>query len=104
MDSEVFKFNKTYEERLDNLNTILLDTDDNSALPQILRIWSNYLELSIEPLGWKALWYISRRCCNELKITFPAIVGVTVSFIFVLLYTSVHVKLNIRISGRIHRI
>ena len=82
MDSEVYKFSKTYEERLDNLNTILLDADDSSSLPQIPRIWSNYLELTIEPVGWKALWYISRRCCNELKITFPAIVVVTVISFF----------------------
>lgn len=78
MDSEVYKFNKSFEERLSDLNSILID-DEASSSSQIFTMWTDFLEMSIEPWGWKALWYISRRCCNQLKITFPALAVVMVT-------------------------
>lgn len=81
MDSNVYKFDKSFEQRLTEY-TFILTNADNSKLfgSRVLLAWSEYLELMMEPYGWKAMWNMSRKSCLDLQINFPALVIVRVSF------------------------
>lgn len=71
-----FLFAKSYQDRLDCFNNIL-SVDLKAS--EIHKAWSEYLQLVIEPIGWKSIWRISREACESLKISFPCTVIVIVS-------------------------
>ncbi|KAF2904720.1 hypothetical protein ILUMI_01457 [Ignelater luminosus] len=74
---QVITFNKTYQERLLEFTNILSGYDVLSA-SNVKKEWSFYLEISLEPVGWQAIWKIPRLTCEELNIAFPTVVLVYV--------------------------
>ncbi|KAK5648543.1 hypothetical protein RI129_003435 [Pyrocoelia pectoralis] len=66
----VISFNKFYHERLQEY-TDLLGGYETLTASQILQEWCMYLELSVDPCGWQAIWKIPRLTCGKLKIEFP---------------------------------
>lgn len=74
---QVITFDKTFQERLKEYLDVLSNYD---VLPvsQIQKVWSYYLELTLDPSGWQAVWKIPRLKCESLKIPFPTIVLVYV--------------------------
>lgn len=74
---QVITFNKTFQERLLEFTDILSGYQVLSA-NNIKKEWSFYLEISLEPVGWQAIWKIPRITCEELNIAFPTVVLVYV--------------------------
>lgn len=83
MTEELFVFVKTFKDRFDEFSYIL---NSSVKASEIKKEWSNFIELSIEPVGWRAIWKISRDLCCELKIDFPCTVVVTVSSVIMSLF------------------
>lgn len=83
MSSEIIKFYKTFEERLKEYS-LILNKSNSTILPpsQVSNAWSNYIELCLISQGWNALWYILRKYCDELQISFPQVVLVKVNIDF----------------------
>ena len=74
----VYVFEKSLLQRLDEFKLIL---EDDSA--PILISWSDFLEASIEPAGYSAIWKVSKASCEDLKIKFPCeIYGIVNETIF----------------------
>lgn len=65
---------KTYQERLQEYTVILA----NFEVLNLKKVWSFYLELSVDPSGWQAIWKIPRTTCEELNIPYPTVVLVYV--------------------------
>lgn len=79
MDSKIFKFNKSYEQRYQEYCVILRKSDwDVTTASEVTLSWSNYLELSVERRGWNAFWNILRNDCDKLHVRFPKVVHVMV--------------------------
>lgn len=70
-------FDKTYQERLSEYLDIFAGYEDLSAC-KLKEIWSCYLELVVDPSSWQALWKISRTFCENLHISFPTVVLVSI--------------------------
>ncbi|XP_012529742.1 protein nessun dorma [Monomorium pharaonis] len=69
---------KTLAERLEEYTSIL--SADGRVVPasSIRAEWICDVELVIEPVGWQALWKISRSTCENYSIRYPTIVLVEV--------------------------
>lgn len=83
---EIYTFDKSLQQRLADYQDIFYAQDRSilhNTMPasQIWPEWGFYLELNIEPVGWRALWKISRRTCQELEIHYPTIVLVEVEHV-----------------------
>ncbi|KAG6449772.1 hypothetical protein O3G_MSEX006216 [Manduca sexta] len=63
---------------------------DNEILQELLRVfssargtareqWSIQAELLVEPVGWDALWKLSKEFCKKFEVRFPCIAYVTVT-------------------------
>lgn len=76
MNYKPFTFEKNYDERLKDFTEILNPTLKTSA---IKATWSACVDLIVDPIGWQAIWKISRNLCLDLKIYFPCSVIVYVS-------------------------
>lgn len=63
----VYTFEKSFQERLDDFKIILED----SSTPIKIN-WIDFIEASIEPAGYSAIWKISRASCEEYEIRYPA--------------------------------
>lgn len=74
---QVIIYNKSCEERLQEYMNIF---SYGNVLPswKIKNIWSSYLELSVDPQGWQAIWNIPRVTCEELEVEYPTVVLVHV--------------------------
>ncbi|CAH0553556.1 unnamed protein product [Brassicogethes aeneus] len=70
---EVIRFDKSLQERLTEFRDLLPDN-----LTAANKEWSFYLELTLDPNGWQAVWKIPRTTCKALKIPFPSIILVFV--------------------------
>lgn len=74
----VYVFEKSLLQRLDEFKLIL---EDDTAPIEIS--WTDFLDSSIEPAGYSAIWKVSKACCEDLKIKFPCeIYGIVTETIF----------------------
>lgn len=77
MSLDIITFEKSFQERLTEYTDIL---GGRAHLPVcgIQNEWYYYIENLLEPVGWQAVWKISRQKCDEFKIRFPTLVIVMV--------------------------
>ncbi|KAH8410116.1 hypothetical protein KR009_006295 [Drosophila setifemur] len=71
---EVFTFEKSYLERLNEAEAVLSWVGAVIPASQVRSEWKSYVELKIEPAGWQAIWKIPRVICEDLKLRYPTIV------------------------------
>ncbi|KAJ0173221.1 hypothetical protein K1T71_011397 [Dendrolimus kikuchii] len=64
--------------------------NDNEILQELLRVfssgrgtakeqWSMQAELLVEPVGWDALWKLSKEFCKKFEVRFPCVAYVTIT-------------------------
>lgn len=70
----VYTFEKSFLERLEEIETIVEDQIPFNVREQ----WSDFLETSLEPAGYGAIWKLSRANCEQFKIRYPCEVHGTV--------------------------
>ncbi|KAJ8979370.1 hypothetical protein NQ317_002959 [Molorchus minor] len=70
-------FDKSLQQRLDEFKDVLSGYEVLSA-SLINKEWTSYLEYTLDPNGWQAVWKIPRLTCELLKIPFPSVVLVLV--------------------------
>lgn len=63
----VYKFDKTFLQRLEEFKIILEDQDGVN----IRDCFKEFLETSIEPAGYFAIWRLTRSDCEKFEICFP---------------------------------
>ncbi|XP_011163398.1 protein nessun dorma [Solenopsis invicta] len=77
--SNIYSFHdKTLAERLEEYTNILSTPGRIVPASTIRTEWVCDVELVIEPVGWQALWKISRATCENYSIRYPTIVLVEV--------------------------
>lgn len=75
--TNVYTFHdKTLVERLEEYTNILSARGTIVPASSIRTEWACDVELVIEPVGWQALWKISRDTCENYGIRYPTIVKV----------------------------
>lgn len=80
---EPFKYNKSLLDRLNEAAEIFEATRPSIiTASQVRAEWTNYVEVTVEPAGWQAIWRIPRVICDALNIKYPTIVVGTVDHIF----------------------
>ncbi|EFA03585.1 protein nessun dorma [Tribolium castaneum] len=74
---QVITFDKSLQQRLQEYNEVL---GGYEVLPAsaIANEWGFYLDLTLDPNGWQAVWKIQRKTCEALNIAFPTVVLVFV--------------------------
>ncbi|KAJ8916725.1 hypothetical protein NQ315_013929 [Exocentrus adspersus] len=74
---QILTFDKSLQQRLQEFRDVLSGYE---VLPSALikKEWTFYLELTVDPIGWQAVWKIPRLKCEDLNIPFPSIVLVLV--------------------------
>lgn len=70
----VYTFEKSFQQRLDEIKLILEEGGSTKEC------WRNFLEVSIEPAGYSAIWKISRGDCESLNIK-VALINIVIVFI-----------------------
>lgn len=103
MRSDNIKIFKSFVQRLEEYTYILTTFSPAWMVPssatEIVDVWSNYLELQLEPKGWKAIWYILRQNCVNLGLNFPKVVEVMVrNFVLVLLLVHNNIVLGLDLN------
>ncbi|XP_055634429.1 protein nessun dorma isoform X2 [Toxorhynchites rutilus septentrionalis] len=68
---EVFEFDKTKCERLLEISSVLRSDELQIPTSSVRNEWANFIEETIEPTGWQAVWRISRAVCEDLSVQFP---------------------------------
>ncbi|XP_022199787.2 protein nessun dorma [Nilaparvata lugens] len=68
---------KSHYDIEEDLKSILL-FDSPLKASDIQKLWTSYLELTVEPVGWKALWKMSRDICQQFEVEFPVVAVVMV--------------------------
>lgn len=90
MGYDNIKIFKSFGQRLEEYTYILTTFSPARMVPglgpEIIHVWSNYLELQLQSSGWKAIWYILRRNCVDLGVAFPQIVEVMVRKVITVLF------------------
>lgn len=61
-----YSFDKSFQARLEEIEIVLDD-----GMNPLRKLWSEFLESSIEPAGYSAIYKISRANCESLKIKYP---------------------------------
>nr|CAD7405872.1 unnamed protein product [Timema cristinae] len=89
MALEIITFDKSPTKRLIEFKDILSGRDERLPASHVKNEWRYYLEETMELAGWNALWKISRQECQELSISFPTFVMVTVSNVDFINFTGV---------------
>lgn len=84
---QVIRIEKTFQQRLQEYKDIFTGGSPFS-LPKIRQSFSFFVELSVDPSGWQAIWKIPRIDCESFKISFPTVVMVSVENIDVIKLTS----------------
>lgn len=69
-----YSFDKSFQARLEEIEIVL---DDGMKTTPLRKLWSEFLESSIEPAGYSAIYKISRANCESLKIKYPCEVLMT---------------------------
>lgn len=74
---QVITFDKSLQQRLQEYNEVL---GGYEILPvsAIGKEWSFYVDLTIDPNGWQAVWKVHRSTCEALNIQFPCVILVFV--------------------------
>lgn len=73
-----FKFDKSFQQRLDEFALILEEDGDDVVLQ-----WKTFMEGSIEPAGYSAIWKLSKADCEKNEVRFPCeVYGVVQQTIF----------------------
>lgn len=74
---QIITFDKSLQTRLQEYEEVFSGL---ATLPysKIQSEWAYYLELTLDPNGWQAVWKIPRLKCEEMKIPFPTFVLVFV--------------------------
>lgn len=78
---EVYTFDKSFQERINEFTEILSGRETIVPASRIKSEWSYHIELVIEPVGWQALWKIPRLTCQDLQIHYPTVVVVSAEHI-----------------------
>lgn len=78
---QVIVFDKSLQERFQEYTDVLSD-DSIVSVSTIQKKWAFFVELTVDPTGWQAIWKIPRLKCEDLKIPFPTIVLVHVKNVF----------------------
>lgn len=74
----IYTFEKSFLDRMDEIK-IVIDAEDDSMKSK----WKEFLETSIEPAGYGAIWKISRASCEDLNINYPSeVYGIVENTIF----------------------
>lgn len=74
---QVILFDKSLQQRLEEYKDVLSGYEVLSV-SMIKKEWSFYLDLTLDPNGWQAVWKIQRQTCEVLNIPFPSVVLVYV--------------------------
>lgn len=64
----VYTFEKSFLQRLDEIKLIL---EEGGSSSKTRDQWKEFLEVSIEPAGYTAIWKISKGDCESLNIKYP---------------------------------
>ncbi|KAJ8950508.1 hypothetical protein NQ318_015252 [Aromia moschata] len=74
---QIITFDKSLQQRLQEFRDIFSGYE---LLPAsgVSNVWTFYLELTVDPNGWQAVWKIPRLTCEHLNIPFPSVVLVLV--------------------------
>lgn len=74
---QILTFDKSLQQRLQEFRDVLSGYE---VLPVTLikKEWTFYLELTVDPSGWQAVWKIPRLMCEVLNIPFPSVVLILV--------------------------
>lgn len=64
----VFTYEKSFLLRIEEFQIIFSDSDGSEPIREQ---WSDFLEASIEPAGYSAIWRISRASCEDLDLKYP---------------------------------
>ncbi|XP_066991249.1 protein nessun dorma isoform X3 [Anabrus simplex] len=77
MAPDQITFTKSLQQRLEDYKEILCT---HKVLPasDVRKEWAYHADLVLEPSGWQAVWKVSRRKCDDLRIQFPAYLFVMV--------------------------
>lgn len=75
---EVFEFDKTKFERLLEVSSVLRPGELQIPTSSVRNEWANYVEVTIEPTGWQAVWRIPRLVCEDFSLIFPTVLHGTV--------------------------
>lgn len=86
MDIQIFEYEKSFEKRLEEYNSIFNTTQPGVISYDLKAVWSDYLEISIEPIGWLGVWYPSKSKCLEYGLNFSYSVFVIVSYNYTTYY------------------
>nr|CAD7574936.1 unnamed protein product [Timema californicum] len=89
MALEIITFDKSLPKRLIEFKDILNGRGERLPASHVKNEWRYNLEETMELAGWNALWKISRQECQELGISFPTFVMVTVSNVDFINFTGV---------------
>lgn len=76
MDS-IITFDKSYQQRFIEFDEVL---SDYNIVPssQLKKQWGYFIELTVDKIGWQAIWKIPRLKCEALNIPFPSVVLVII--------------------------
>ncbi|XP_057671655.1 protein nessun dorma [Diorhabda carinulata] len=76
MDS-IITFDKSYQQRFIEFDEVL---SDYNVVPssQLKKQWGFFIDLTVDKIGWQAIWKIPRLKCEALNIPFPSVVLVLI--------------------------
>ncbi|CAG9854744.1 unnamed protein product [Phyllotreta striolata] len=74
---DVITFDKSFQQRYTEFTDVLSDSD---VLPasKLQKQWGFFLELTLDKIGWQAIWKIPRLTCESLNVPFPSVALVIV--------------------------
>ncbi|CAH1118055.1 unnamed protein product [Phaedon cochleariae] len=88
---DIITFDKSLQQRYQEYSEIL---SSNDILPssQLSKQWALHVEMTVENIGWQAIWKIPRLTCESLHIHFPSYV-----LVFVLNIDAQKLKVLVRV-------
>lgn len=75
----VYTFDKSFLQRLDDIKLILEEEDGSSVKNK----FKDFIETSLEPAGYSAIWKLSRANCEDLNVKYPCeVYGIVQNTVF----------------------
>lgn len=71
---QVIILDKSFQVRMEEYSDVLGRSNEVLSVACIKKEWTNFLELSMDPSGWQAVWKVPRLTCELLAIPYPAII------------------------------
>lgn len=71
---QVIILDKSFQVRMQEYSDMLGQSKEVLSVSQIKKEWTNFLEMSMDPSGWQAVWKVPRLTCELLAIPYPAII------------------------------